>query len=136
MSKHLEVKFGVGDRVWCIAHEYRPRKEPCARCGGRGKLVGLDGAEQHCCAPRCHQGNVTVEAFSQWEILGEDTVGRVCACAYSPGRGGEKGDRYEEYMLHGTGVGSGRIWHSDLVWPSREAAQAECDRRNTAEASA
>jgi len=44
--------------------------------------------------------------------------------------GPQEGFYEEKYMCKETGVGSGTVHDGSTLWPSKEEAQAECDRRN------
>lgn len=132
----LTTKYEMGQTVWSISHgsvERNPVACPACEDG----TVELRGERYKC--PRC-DGKKTIHVKANgWIVSDRGAIGLVRADMKAPHWDQRWGDDYVkggemyvfvEYMLDSTGIGSGRVHHEPDLWPSREEAQAECDRRN------
>lgn len=133
----LLSKYNMGQRL--VAIHRQPVDRPasaCSACEATG-LVDLRGVKYEC--PAC-KGAKRVRVHSHgWVIRGDGHVGKIAIEHYVPRDNGEWGDEevpggtsfsFAQYMLDTTGVGSGSVYDEPDLWPSREEAQTECDRRN------
>ena len=140
----IETQFDLGQRVWAI---YSGRKEytaPCMFCDCARVVIGVDGSSRPC--PECFgRGGKQAWHLTAWHVERELTVGQVrVAVTNSPGdESGEFFDNFrpqvggeEEYMCVETGIGSGSVWRSDVLFATRDEAQAACDERNAAQVAA
>jgi hypothetical protein len=124
-------KFQLGDTVAVITASWCSRKIDCVTCEGKGSVTIHD--EPFVC-PRCKgakildsNSGVKHTVYSVGEI-GKITVEVVGGRFLNPR---SKEPRIEiKYMLDSTGVGSGSCWDEGVVFSSRSAAQAACDRLN------
>ncbi len=108
---------------------------PCHAC--EDGFVALAGGRYQC--PAC-KGRRTIQARAHgWIITGRGRVGKIDIEYIAPyhdrswGDGEVKGGEpfmFVTYMLSSTGIGSGTVYEEPNLLPSREEAQAECDRRN------
>jgi hypothetical protein len=136
----LTSKYEMGQRVWSI-HSTRVQRadRTCGACDG-AKVVELRGSKYEC--PSCN-GKGEVHVFGHgWVISGHGCVGKIsiehCAPFYEKRYGDERAEggrvaTFVTYMLDSTGIGSGTVYEEPNLWPSREEAQAECNRRNGSE---
>ena len=132
---NIETKYGLGDQVWLVRRNKPKTWVRCTFCDGYEKqqanlapnttITGGDGSTKTC--PSCHGrggGNVYLELA--WCVATTLTLGMV--------RVRKSSSEYdEEYMAHETGIGSGSIYNVENLYPTKEEAQAECDRRNKEE---
>lgn len=123
----IATKFNIGDRVVTIAStSVKLPPEPCAACEATG-FVTLLGSSYHC--PRCN-GKKEVQCTGRgWVISNAGTVADIRI---------EHGPDYNDSVPRTT-VGyflnqprSGTVYAEENMLATREAAQAECDRRNGA----
>lgn len=125
----METKYSLGDTVFGIRDMEARRKRSCPTCDRKGTV--RIGVEEFTC-PKCFGTSMSDEYSGRKSFV--DETGRVgnvrfetteeCHC-----REGEPATVIQ-YMLNTTGVGSGQLWKEADLWPTREDAQAECDRRN------
>ena len=140
----LESKYDFNDTVWSIRFGSKQIFTPCDFCSGSGRIEGANKESRACPACYGHKGK-SKTVGTEWFILTEGplTVGQirvVSNCAFAGYRdmmgvsnyGPQQAKAKVEYMCFETGIGSGSIHYEDLLWPSKEEAQAECDRRNEA----
>jgi hypothetical protein len=125
-----ETKYSIGDMVWGLGSDYTCKIIECVTCQGVG-TVNI-GEEKFMC-PKCegtsaHPQYAGHKAF----IRTEGSVGKVDIQHQPLSEWSSKKDKELRisYMLSSTGVGSGQVWDEDDLFPSRELAQAECNRRN------
>lgn len=143
----IETKFDLGQKVYRIGTTSERTKATCAKCAGTGAcrvtFADLTAGTLRC--DHCHgTGWVYVEPVAGWAVRGTDVIGQVRVQetrsdglpGYEDWQSGQHnlGPRpysYEEqYMLVGTGIGSGTIWPVAKLFASNEEALAECDRLN------
>jgi hypothetical protein len=135
MTMKIETKYSLGDKVWKINQEMPKVWEPCTFCEGREapagafadptEIVGIDGTKRRC--PECiGDGGHHRRHKLAWNVTGELTVGQVNYRHSDV-------ETDETYMCVETGVGGGSIHYVDTLYPTKKEAQAECDRRNSAE---
>lgn len=116
----FETKFSIGDNVYVATSTYCGEEFPCSPCGATG-CVTLEG-ERYLC-PKCKgAGRKTYDKYKY--AVGVDVVGKI-ACEVT-----EDGPVQTNYMLRGTGIGTGTLWAEHRVFDTREGAQAACDRMN------
>ena len=132
---NIKTKYGLGDRVWKIKQKMPMVWQPCTFCKGREEkasafsdpieIVGADGSTRAC--PVCFgAGGHNQRLRLAWDVTSELTIGQINY------RISEK-EKDESYMCDETGVGGGTIHYVDTLYPTKEEAQAECDRRNKEE---
>jgi len=130
-------KFGDGDTVRLVFKERLRVWAPCTFCGAAGMIKGRDDATIVC--PMCYGRKGKHERHAlRWQVSPESlTIGQaeVVARFERPGRftGEQTGCVTERYMCEQTGIGSGSNHAVENLFPSVAEAQAECDRRNSAD---
>lgn len=125
---NITTKYSIGDTVWYVRDDLCEKVITCETCND-SKEVKIKGDMFKC--PNC----VTSRNNNRWKrrhfVDGSSTVGSVrfelTRHKYEPP------EEKREYMLEATGVGSGTLWKEDLLFPSREEAQAYCDALNLLE---
>jgi hypothetical protein len=133
----LLSKYNMGQRLVAIHKQTVDRPErTCDACEATG-LVDLRGAKYEC--PACKgTKRIRVHGYG-WVIRGDGHVGKIQIEHYMLSDDINWGDdeapggdpfSFVRYMLDTTGIGSGSVYDEPNLWPSREEAQAECDRRN------
>ena len=134
----FETKYSCGDIVYEIAYSTRRYEVACPACEGTGKVTLANG-ERMC--PECY-GRRTEwrHVDTEWHVTGALTVGEVRVSyrsEYTEGEDtiacntGHQEEKYtEEYMCRETGIGSGRVYKLERLFPTLEDARAECDRLN------
>ena len=135
------TKFSIGQRVATISSDYARKIVGCDACQKTGKIK--INAEDYVC-PKCHGASAYPQVCgSKYYVSHEGVIGKVQIEHMVPYRGNNHFDvtdaliedggapDYEvNYMIDETGVGSGTVWPQNRLFPSREVAQAECDRLN------
>ena len=137
----IETKYNLFDTVWHI--QSLPTKEwiVCDFCEGLKVIIGKNGKERTC--PECSGfgGSNKIEKQG-WQVTQKLTIGhvRVAITGKDPigtprhsvfsNYGPQEYKHKEEYMCKETGIGSGSVHKVDYLWPTKEEAQKECDRRN------
>lgn len=121
---NIKTKYSLGDKVWRIWRGSKTCWKPCQLCAGEGR-ISLNGITRIC--PDCY-GNRGREEFlpQEWLVEQQLTVGQVRAEI-------TKKKREIAYMAHETGVGTGSIHYEWTLFPTKEEAQANCDKRNAEE---
>ena len=129
----FETKYGIGDYVHLI-HRVNVSlpPEPCSACEGTGKCV-LKGQSYRC--PKCDGKAVTQEQGRGWVISDAGEIRhieiRTRTPDDSPDDREEWDQRPEEVRYMFARSRSGGVYEEHSLWPSREAALAECERRNS-----
>lgn len=124
-----ETKFSIGDTVFTISSERAYRIVQCTTCQG-GRTVKI-GAEEFVC-PKC-DGKAAHPQYvgHKWFISHSGSVGKVTVEHTDTSRFYPDDEPLQvKYMIDSTGIGSGSVWEEEHLFPTRESAQAECDRRN------
>ena len=135
----IETKFDFGDRVYCIKQDHEQVLEKCSFCAGIGSINGADGTRKLC--PECYgrKGKIVYKR-KKWLIRNVLTIGQIKAeiqCAHDgevsifDNYGSQEEKRKIKYMAYETGIGSGSVYDEELLFATREQAQAECDKRNS-----
>ena len=137
----FESKYYFGDVVYHIWQKATQTWETCPFCGGEKKTTGKDGSEHLC--PKCYgRAGQYILGKQEWQVVETLTIAeiRIKARAEDPvgidpgtifaNYGPQKGLYEEEYMCKETGVGSGSVYDVSTLFPSKDEAQAQCDRRN------
>jgi hypothetical protein len=139
----IDTKYSFEDVVWKIGYECPAVSVPCGFCGAKGRVTGADGKSRMCpeCYGRCGH---TEHRPQEWLVKGQLTIGQVgvkITGEYKADQdsmfdnyGSQKYERKEEYMCRETGIRSGSIHYVETLWPTKEEAQAECDRLNAEKA--
>ena len=133
----LKTKYNLGDTVVWIHQAWRTIWTPCEFCGETGTIECKSGEKIMC--PKCY-GKMGKDKRGPHEWLIENrllTLGQV-TIRYRAKQETEDDsifDNYgshteETYMAYESGIGSGNYYPVDRLFPTFEAAQAECDRRN------
>ena len=121
----FESKYNIGDRVVPITRGQVKTWVPCGFCSATGRATGADGSDQSC--PKCYglSGEYIYESEPSWHLA--DEITSLCIGDVQM----REGYRSEErYMAEETGIGNGTIWDMDKIFPSKEAALEECEKRN------
>lgn len=134
----VHTKFSIGDRVIPVYRAHEQVTRDCSRCGGKGELALAEGGTVPCTnrfawKESCNAGKVTLGHLSPWKIETESVgaVGQVQVKRTTHHIADSWNDNNaNKYMLHSTGVGSGRVWNEDDLFATVEEAQGACDRRN------
>jgi len=136
----FESKYNFGDKPFKISLSTEKSFETCSFCGGNKNIIGQDLKSRMC--PECMgRGGKTVYLDKKWNIVAQITIGdikirhRCKSIGQDPDSmfdnyGPQDEERKESYMCYETGIGSGSIHYVDTLWPTKEEAQTECDRRN------
>lgn len=127
-------KYDLGARVVSIFQtSVKLPPEKCSACDGEGSCE-LRGQRFNC--PKCSGQKQTQAHGYGWVIGDGGVIGRIDATAYAGGATPHGDDEYLRdgvaytYML--TSSGSGTVYDEANLWPTREEAIAECNRRNGA----
>ena len=117
----IKTKYKLGDITYKIFDYAEKSFVNCSACNGTGK-VALEGTKYKC--PKCY-GFIGEWVFSEskWRIVGAHTIGQVRAEI-------TREDLKITYMCEETGIGSGTVHYEDSLFPDRNSAQKECDKRN------
>lgn len=129
--------YAMGQELVSIRQRTVDRPDrTCSACQGVG-TVELRGAQWEC--PGCKGAKqIRVTAYG-WVVDVPGHVGRIIVEHATPDGWSHWGTcevepgvpfTFVHYMLDTTGIGSGAMHKEPDLWPSRLAAQAECDRRN------
>jgi hypothetical protein len=122
---NIETKFDLGQKVWKIRRERRKEWEPCAFCGGEGRITGKNNKDRYCPACIGHRGKDIYKDMA-WSVVEESmTVGEV-----KIRRSLRKESDEEQYMCWETGVGSGTLHDADDLFASFDKAETEAEIRN------
>ena len=125
----LETKYGLGDVVYPVYSDTKRIRIPCTGCTTTGKISLDDGTEV--CCPRCRgQGHKSEYGPIEYTVGRELRIGQVRARA-TEGKY-QSGSDEPTYMCVESGIGSGAVHYERQLFPTREAAQAECDRLKAA----
>ena len=117
----IKTKYDLGQMVYGVGCCSEQIKEPCQVCGGKGSIE-LNGKSYEC--PECYgDGYKSHLTAKNWHIVANSHIGKVSVEII-------KGHYVEYYMLNSTGVGSGSLWHRDLLFATKKDAEAECAKRN------
>jgi hypothetical protein len=133
----LATKYEMGQTLWSI-HRSAVERAPivCPAC--EDGTVELRGERYKC--PRCDGKREIRVQTTGWIVGDRGCVGNVRAELKCPDWDETWGDDRVEartrflfvhYMLDSTGINSGTLHPEPNVWPTREEAQSECDRRNS-----
>lgn len=133
---NITTKYGIGTSV--VAIQRRSVELPpvtCTACEGSGRC-DLRGESFAC--PKCSGRKETKANGTGWVIADYGVIGIVSGTAHVPTEDNlYDSDDPERDAEHGIEVtymfgssGSGSRYKEHMLWPSREEAQAECDRRN------
>ena len=134
----IGTKFNFRDKVWKIEHQHDQTWMPCSFCGGTGRVKGQN-SQIRACPDCCGRGGRNASLPRKWQITRELEIGKIdveWTCEnkdldsqfdnYS-----KQAESYKErYMCYETGIGTGTCHKAEDLFRSKEAAQAECDRRN------
>lgn len=125
----IETKYNIGDKVVAITRTgVKLPPEQCAACEGSGR-VALRGESYNC--PRCNGKRETQRTGHGWVIVNAGTVADI-RIEHGPPRFDYDDNRvlrtHVQYFLNQPG--SGTMYDEDNLYPTRDEALAECDRRN------
>lgn len=137
----IETKYSMFDKVWHIGFTPIKKWVQCEFCDGSGNIFGKNNKGRSC--PECHgYGGHDKLGQKKWQVKGKFTIGQIRAeiTGEDPigtpehemfsNFGPQKFAYRETYMCKETGIRSGNIYEVDRLWPSKEEAQIECDKRN------
>ena len=142
----IKTKYGFGLVVFKITRRQTSVWSSCPMCGVADHMAGRVALASGKLV-RCPEHDVRrLDQFSPWTVGGAATIRNVKVDLYAPGFGrfgrltsnphGPDDLGEISYMCEETGVGSGAVHREGTLWPSLEAAQAECDRLNAADKTA
>ena len=120
----IETAYNLGDIAWYLRTSKVARKAPCLACDDAGRIALPQTARGWVTCPDCggytRQGETVAEVVA-YEVDGPLTIGmaRVIVTA--------AGERDESYMAVETGVGSGTVYPVEVLFLSREAAEAHAE---------
>lgn len=129
---NVTTKYSIGDCVCGIRSSHMQKRVLCLVCNHTGEVT-ISGEKLIC--PKCNGAARNLKYVGhKWHFDVQGVVGLVRAEArnqysYETNEQHEY-DTQNQYMLDVTGIGSGSIWRESELWPSREEAEAECERRN------
>lgn len=136
----LESKYEMGQELFHIIQAtVKLPPVQCDACDGNGD-VRLRGETYAC--PNCNGRKQIQKTGHGWITSASGRVGKIDIEHFGLTKWtGETGYDFDDlelgtpitivkYMLDSTGIGSGSVYSEPMLFPSREAAQAECDRRN------
>ena len=128
----IQTTFNLGQKVHSIKEESTKVWARCGFCMGsdgpisildRTEVTGLDGETRTC--PACHGRGGEQKHIGKIWVLGDLlNIGQVEVRI-------SKTKTIENYMCRETGIGSGRVWGLDKLFPTSKAALAECNIRNS-----
>ena len=129
----LETKYNVGDYVYRIhRQQVALPPEACSACEGTG-FCDLRGEKFHC--PKCGGKKTTQAQGWGWVLSDSGEVQHVEVRTRSPEDANpedrdewDSGEFEVRYMWARSR--SGGVYEEHSLFPTRETAQAECDRRN------
>ena len=135
----LKSKYNLNDEVFSISQQHHQIEYECKTCAGTGEVAINNTPPREC--PDCHGcGYRTQWDPLEWAVSLSLHIGRIECQAESLIKTGDFDNFgvydpgnitfHEEYMCYETGIGSGNTYLVDRLFPSKEAAQAECDARN------
>lgn len=134
-------KYALLEYLFVITQRHESVTEPCKVCDGTGELSLAKGGSVPCTERyrTCDGGRVTVAHVQPWGLFTYGMVGNVrfeVTAAQFRDHDEDlepphtEDERKVQYMLNTTGIGSGSLWDEERCFPSRQAALAECERRN------
>ncbi len=123
-------RYNLGQIVYPINREQKQVKNPCPACLTIGYFKGADGTRHTCTS--CY-GKLTVSKFEPvaWQLYSAHyflTIGQIRI--QLTGEGEATHEQETIYMCEESGIGGGTLWDEWRLYPTREEAQAECDKRN------
>ncbi|HSG72878.1 MAG TPA: hypothetical protein VLA12_20865 [Planctomycetaceae bacterium] len=125
----FESKYDIGQEVWPIRDEVCRRNIVCGVCEQTGEIE-VSGEKFICpkCSGKCLHSQY---AGRKWWVDYSGFVGRISIEFYIEGYRDDDEHNNFRYMLSSTGIGSGQVWKENELFPSKEEAKEECDRRNS-----
>lgn len=136
----IETKYNCGDKVYNIQSRMEQVQGTCGFCNDTGRVTGQDKASL--CCPKCNGRPPTTWLPRKYMVNPRAmTIGRLgYELTDNMGEAGSQFDNYkpqhkvkEEYMLEETGIGSGTVYKVEMLFPTAEEAQTECDKLNAEE---
>ena len=118
----LISKYELNQDVCSISTRASQWYEDCEWCAGTGKILAANSELIRC--DRCRAtGKKTCYGKTEWFIANSHlTIGQIEVVT------GHKEE--ERYMCKQTGLGSGQNYPVDMLFPTLQQAQNECDKRN------
>lgn len=119
----IETRYSLGDVVWGLTTYPAGKKNPCGLCSATGKVTIAGGPRTTQC-PDCfgRGGLLAVEQELHGEIdrltIGQVNVRVNYADTDRPSP--------STYMAEETGVGTGRVWSEDKLYPGKDEAEKAC----------
>jgi len=127
---NFESKYNLGDHIYCISRgSVQLPPVTCTACEGSG-MCDLRGERFHC--PKCSGRGQTLAKGWGWTIADSGTIRSIQAFTIKDEDRADYDDSGRPYAVKYmfSADGCGTVYAEHELWPSREAAQAECDRRN------
>jgi len=126
----IETKYSLGDTAWKINQNKPKVWIPCTFCGGskhqlnefveKTEVTGLDGSKKRC--PDCFGRGGNHDFLElEWRVERSLVIGQVRFEV------SENKPEEESYMEDSRGV---YVHYADTLYPTKNEAQAECDKRN------
>jgi len=116
----IEIKYGIGDKVWGFGTDYVNKKLLCPDCLGtlKWRITFADGhSEETKCftCSRSYEGSLGYIPYSEWQpTVRELTIGKLYG--FEDGRA--------RYMCEETGIGSGTVHDEKKLFSTKEEAEA------------
>ena len=133
----IQTKYNLDQKVISIREEKTKVWERCTFCEGtseptsmlaRAEITGRDGKIIRC--PICKgDGGEWKYAGTKWVVGHDLTIGQIEVRIHKLEF--QEKEREEKYMCIETGIGGGRMWPVDNLFPTEKAALAECAIRNS-----
>lgn len=135
----VNTPYEMGQQVWHIGQQIRTDWLPCGFCGGTGECFGADGTRSSC--PKCYRrGGFRKNHREEWALVGSLTIGQIRFewtghyehDSHYTNYGSQQEVFYWSFMAYETGIGTGRVYHEDSLFPTEAEALAKCAELNTA----
>ncbi len=116
----IEIKYGIGDKVWGFGTDYVTKRLECPDCLGTKKwtITFADGrSEDTKCftCSRSYEGSLGYIPYNEWQpTVIPLTIGEIYG--FENGRA--------RYMCKETGIGSGTIYSEEKLFSTKEEAVA------------
>ena len=122
---NIKATYSIDDTLYNIRTGREPYWEECGFCGGTNKITGKDGTEKFCPAHHTisHPGKIQKWNELAWAVGTTITVRQIEIRIDGKGQD-------ETYMAWERNTGGGTLYRIKNLFPTREEALAECEKRN------
>lgn len=127
LNNTFKSTYSIGQKIWLIEYQSDPQTILCPICDGEKRALFKNGRSMACY--KCQGvGTVIGKPKMNWYVGRQITVGHITFDVQ------ETNILHEEYMCNETGIGTGVIYnHLENLFPTKEAAEKECNKRNKEE---